>query len=94
MADQSRAVKDGSLIMLILWTIIGLVCGLLIALPTTRFDTTCINLQTGLIINCIAALIGMMGMQWLAMPLLLIGVSVVVYALMTCASPFNSGVRR
>lgn len=81
--------------MLILWAVIGLVCGLLIALPTSKVDTTCINLQTGLIINCVASVIGgLFGVTWLAVVLLVIGSSIAAYALMTCASPFNSGVRR
>lgn len=79
--------------MMILWAVIGLICGLAIALPTSKVDTTCINLQTGLIVNCVAALFGMMGLAWLAITLLVIGSGVAGYALMTCASPFNSGVR-
>lgn len=79
--------------MLILWTVIGLICGLSISLPTLRLNTTCITLQTGLIINCVAALLGMTGLVWLAITLLVIGSGVAGYALMTCASLFNGGGR-
>jgi len=77
--------------MLILWTVIGLICGLLIALPTSKVDTTCINMQTGLIINCVAAVIGgLFGVTWLAVLLLLVGSCFAVYALIVCKRCFSS----
>jgi hypothetical protein len=94
MADQSCVVKDGGLMMIIFWIVFGLINGLAIAVPTCRLDTTCISLQTGLLINVLACLIGMAGTQWLALPLLIIGIAVCLYALLTCASPFNNEVRR
>jgi len=80
--------------MSIFWTVIGLICGLSILLPTLRLNTRCITLQTGLIINCVAALFGMTGMIWVAVTLLLIGSVLTAYALMTCASLFSSEVRK
>lgn len=80
--------------MLILWAVIGLVCGLLIAVPTSKVDTTCINLQTGLIINCVAALVGgLFGVTWLAVLLLVIGSIFAGYALVFCKQRFSSELR-
>ena len=78
---------------MILWTVIGLICGLLIASPTANVDTTCINLQTGLIINCVAAVVGgLFGVTWLAVLLLLIGSIFAGYALVFCKR-FSSELR-
>lgn len=76
------------------WAVIGLICGLLIALPTAKVDTTCINLQTGLIINCVAAVVGgLFGVTWLAVILLVIGSSFAVYAWLFCKRRFSSELR-
>ncbi|MEC7118973.1 MAG: hypothetical protein VXW65_03590 [Pseudomonadota bacterium] len=80
--------------MMILWAVIGLICGLLIALPTSKVDTTCINLQTGLIINCVAAVVGgLFGVTWLAVLLLVVGSSMAIYALIFCKRRFSSELR-
>lgn len=80
--------------MSIFWTVIGLICGLLIAVPTSKVDTTCINMQTGLIINCVAAVIGgLFVVTWLAVILLVIGSVFSGYALVFCKRRFSSELR-
>ncbi len=78
-----------------LWVVIGLICGLLIALPTAKFDTTCINLQTGLIVNCLAAVVGgLFDVTWLAVVLVLIGSAMAGYALVFCKRVFSIEVHK
>lgn len=80
--------------MLMFWVAVGLICGLLIAVPTSKVDTTCINMQTGLIINCVAAVVGgLFGVTWLAVLLLLIGSAFVGYARLFCKRRFSSELR-
>ena len=83
------------MLLTIFWVAVGLICGLLIALPTAKVDTTCINMQTGLIINCVAAVVGgLFGVTWLAVLLLLVIGSIFAgYALIFCKRRFSSELR-
>lgn len=80
--------------LLMFWVAVGLICGLLIAVPTSKVDTTCINMQTGLIINCVAAVVGgLFGVTWLAALLLVIGSIFAGYARLFCKRRFSSELR-
>lgn len=81
------------MLIIFFWVVWGLVCGLAMALPTRKIDTTCISVQTGLILNCLSALVGMAGGFWPAVLLAAIGSSVVVYARVVCKRCYAKAVR-